>query len=34
MPRGTKNSILDQLEEDLLAWEGIMPGKDRGNGQT
>lgn len=23
MPRGTKNSILDQLEEDLIAWETL-----------
>lgn len=26
MPRGTKNSILDQLEEDLLAWEQRLEG--------
>jgi hypothetical protein len=28
MPRGTKNSILDQLEEDLLAWEQRLEGKN------
>jgi hypothetical protein len=32
MPTGTKNSILNQLEEDLDAWEETLSKRERGNG--
>ena len=30
LPIGTKNSILDQLEEDILAWDEYLPEGDDG----
>ncbi len=32
LPLGTKNSILDQLEEDLDAWDEAFSRQERGNG--
>jgi hypothetical protein len=32
LPTGTKNSILNQLEEDLDAWEAAVSRSERGNG--
>jgi hypothetical protein len=30
LPRGTRNSILDQLEEDIIAWEARLGEEDDG----
>jgi hypothetical protein len=32
MPTGTKESILNQLEEDLDAWDAALSTQERGNG--
>jgi hypothetical protein len=33
IPRGTKNSILNQLEDDLDAWDEALASQERGNGR-
>jgi hypothetical protein len=33
MPRGTKNSILTQLEDDIDAWDETVASQERGNGR-
>ncbi len=32
LPLGMKNSILNQLEEDLDAWDAALSRQERGNG--
>jgi hypothetical protein len=33
MPPGTKNSILNQLEDDVDAWDEALSRQERGNGR-